>query len=88
MRRALRVHALPVGGPSTYTVTETEFSPAAERSCEYAHITPSCEFNQINGSGTSGQCEGCASGSNSSGPRPKPNRPSQPSKRHPAQPRL
>ena len=56
------VHALPVGGPSTYTVTETEFSPGNLSAAEYAHITQSCEFNQINGSGTSGQCKGCASG--------------------------
>jgi len=56
------VHALPSGGRSTYTVTETEFSPAVLSAAEYAHITQFCEFNQINGSGTSGQCKGCASG--------------------------
>ena len=56
------VHALPVGGPSTYTVTETESSPGNLSAAEYAHITQSCEFNQINGSDTSGQCKGCASG--------------------------
>jgi len=56
------IHPLPSGGPSTYTVTETEFSPANLSAAEYAHITQSCEFNQINGSAQSGQCKGCASG--------------------------
>jgi len=56
------VHALPAGSPSTYTVTETEFSPALLSAAEYAHITQFCEFNQINGSAQSGQCKGCASG--------------------------
>ena len=56
------LHPLPSGGPSTYTVTETEFSPANLSAAEYAHITQSCEFNQINGSAQSGQCKGCASG--------------------------
>ena len=56
------LHALPAGGPSTYTVTETEFSPASLSAAEFAHITQSCEFNQINGSAQSGQCKGCASG--------------------------
>jgi len=56
------LHALPSGGPSTYTVTETEFSPALLSAAEFANITQSCEFSQINGSGTSGQCKGCASG--------------------------
>jgi len=56
------IHQLPVGNRSTYTVSETEFSPAALSAAEYAHITQSCEFNQINGSAQSGQCKGCASG--------------------------
>jgi len=56
------LHELPSGGPSTYTVTETEFSPASLSAAEYAYITQSCEFNQINGSAQSGQCKGCASG--------------------------
>jgi len=56
------VHALPSGGRSTYTVTETPFSIANLSPAEYAHITQFCQFNQINGSGTSGQCRGCASG--------------------------
>jgi len=56
------VHALPTGSPSSYTVTETEFSPALLSAAEYAHITQACEFNQINGSAQSGQCKGCASG--------------------------
>ena len=53
------VHALPVAG---YTVTETNFSPAALNALEYAHVTQFCEFNQINGSGKFGQCGGCAAG--------------------------
>ena len=56
------VHALPAGGPSTYTVTEAAFSPAGLSPAEYAHITQSCEFDQINGSAQSGQCKGCTSG--------------------------
>jgi len=56
------IHQLPSGGRSTYTVTETEFSHASLSAAEYAHITLSCEFNQINGSAQSGQCKGCTSG--------------------------
>jgi len=56
------VHALPVGQPDSYTVTETEFSAANLSSAEYNHITQFCEFNQINGSGKFGQCKGCGSG--------------------------
>ena len=56
------VHALPVGQPDSYTVTETEFSAANLSSAEYNHITQFCEFNQINGSGKFGQCKGCAAG--------------------------
>ena len=56
------VHALPVGQPNSYTVTETEFSAANLSPAEYNHITQFCEFNQINGSGKFGQCKGCAAG--------------------------
>ena len=56
------VHALPVGQPDSYTVTETEFSAANLSTAEYNHITQFCEFNQINGSGKFGQCKGCGSG--------------------------
>jgi len=56
------LHPLPSGGRSTYTVTETPFSLANLSVAEFAHITQSCEFNQINGSAQSGQCKGCASG--------------------------
>jgi len=56
------VHALPVGQPDAYTVTETEFSAANLSSAEYQHITQFCQFNQINGSGKFGQCKGCEAG--------------------------
>ena len=56
------VHALPVGQPDSYTVTETEFSAANLSVAEFNHITQFCEFNQINGSGKFGQCKGCTSG--------------------------
>ena len=51
--------ALPVSG---YTVTETPFSLATLSPAELANITQSCEFNQINGSGITGQCPGCTVG--------------------------
>ena len=55
------LHALPA--PSTaYTATENKFSASNLSAAEYAHITQACEFNQINGSGQSGQCKGCQSG--------------------------
>ena len=56
------IHALPVGQRNTFTVTETDFSAANLSSAEFNHITQFCEFNQINGSGRSGQCKGCAAG--------------------------
>lgn len=51
-------HATPTG----YTITETAFSPAVLSPAELAHITTACEFNQINGSGITGQCPGCTTG--------------------------
>jgi len=53
------LHALPVSG---YTVTETPFSTAALSTSEFVHLTEACEFNQINGSGITGQCPGCTVG--------------------------
>jgi len=56
------IHALPVGQRDAFMTTETGFSAANLSSAEYNHITQFCEFNQINGSGRSGQCKGCSSG--------------------------
>ncbi len=44
------LHPLPVSG---YTTTETPFSIGTLSPAELAHIATTCEFNQINGSGTS-----------------------------------
>ena len=38
------VHALPVGQPDSYTVTETDFSAASLSAAEFNHITQFCEF--------------------------------------------
>ncbi len=53
------LHALPVSG---YTVTENKLSVGVLSAAEFAHITQTCLYNQINGSGNFGQCKGCASG--------------------------
>lgn len=53
------LHALPIGG---YTVTENKLSVGVLSAAEFAHLSEACLFNQINGSGSFGQCKGCATG--------------------------
>ena len=53
------LHPLPVSG---YTTTETPFSIGTLSPAELAHVATTCAFNQINGSGTFGQCPGCTVG--------------------------
>jgi hypothetical protein len=54
------LHALPTT-PSTYRVTETEFSPTALSAADLARITSFCGFIQANGSGF-GICRSCRLG--------------------------
>ncbi len=53
------LHPLPAAG---YTTTETPFSIGTLSPAELAHVATTCAFNQINGSGTFGQCPGCTVG--------------------------
>ncbi len=58
---ATTLHPLP-SSSTAFTATETPFSPANLSIGELNHMSTSCGFNQIVGSGIYGQCLGCQSG--------------------------